>query len=111
MTDRLDLPRRYRDQIEVLLRERVPDAEVWVYGSRVNGTNHGASDLDMVLRGPGLEAIPMSRLADLSEALDRSNVPILVELHDWASLPESFHKEIERNYVVLQRYRQPDGSR
>ena len=101
MTDRLDLPSRYRDQIEVLLREHVPGVEVWAYGSRVNGESHDASDLDLVLRGPDLERIPSGQLADLTEALEQSNVPILVQIHDWARLPESFHKEIEQAYVVL----------
>ncbi|MXX15052.1 MAG: restriction endonuclease subunit S [Gemmatimonadetes bacterium] len=101
MTDRLDLPSRYRDQIEVLLREHVPGVEVWAYGSRVNGESHDASDLDLVLRGPDLERIPSGQLADLTEALEQSNVPIIVQIHDWARLPESFHREIEQAYVVL----------
>ncbi|MXZ09220.1 MAG: restriction endonuclease subunit S [Gemmatimonadetes bacterium] len=101
MTDRLDLPSRYRDQIEVLLREHVPGVEVWAYGSRVTGESHDASDLDLVLRGPDLERIPSGQLADLNEALEESNVPIIVQVHDWARLPESFHREIEQAYVVL----------
>ena len=47
MTDRLALPRRYRDQLEALLREHVPGVEVWAYGSRVNGESHDGSDLDL----------------------------------------------------------------
>ena len=101
MTDCLDLPRRYRDQIEALLREHVPGVEVWAYGSRVNGQSHDASDLDLVLRGPDLKRIPSGQLADLTEALEDSNVPIIVQVHDWARLPESFLKEIEQAYVVL----------
>ncbi len=101
MTERLDLPHRYRDQIEALLREHVPGVEVWAYGSRVNGRSHKGSDLDLVLRGPGLKQIPSSQLMDLTEALEESNVPILVQTHDWARLPERFHREIEREYVVL----------
>ena len=39
---------------------------------------------------------------DLIEALEESNVPIIVQAHDWARLPESFHREIERqSHVVL----------
>ena len=57
MTDRLDLPLRYRTQLEALLREHVPDAEVWAFGSRVNGSSHEASDLDLVLRDPEVGAI------------------------------------------------------
>lgn len=102
MTERLDLPRRYREQIEALLREHVPGVEVWAYGSRVNGRSHEGSDLDLVLRGPDLQRIPSGQLLDLTEALEESNVPIIVQAHDWAGLPESFHREIEREYVVLQ---------
>ena len=101
MPDRLDLPRRYRDQIEALLREHVPGVAVWAYGSRVNGQSHEASDLDLVLRGPDLKRISSGQLTDLTEALEQSNVPILVQIHDWARLPESFHREIEQEYVVL----------
>ncbi len=101
MTDRLDLPDRYRRQLEALLAEHVPDAEAWAYGSRVNGRSHPASDLDLVLRGPGLERIPASRLAELEEAIEQSNIPILIQTHDWARLPTSFHKEIKQQYVVL----------
>ena len=101
MPDRLDLPRRYRDQIEALLREHVPGVEVWAYGSRVSVRSHDASDLDLVLRGPDLKRISSGQLTDLTEALEQSNVPILVQIHDWARLPESFHREIEQEYMVL----------
>ena len=101
MTERLDLPRRYRDQIEALLREHVPGVEVWAYGSRVSGRSHEGSDLDLVLRGPDLKRIPSGQLTDLTEALEQSNVPIIVQIHDWARLPESFHREIEQEYMVL----------
>ena len=99
--ERLDLPRRYREQIEALLREHVPGVEVWAYGSRVNGRSHEGSDLDLVLRGPDLKRIDSGQLMDLTEALEESNVPIIVQTHDWARLPERFHREIERKYVVL----------
>ena len=98
MTERLDLPRRYRDQIEALLREHVPGVEVWAYGSRVNGRSHEGSDLDLVLRGPDLQRIDSDQLMDLTEALEESNVPIIVQAHDWVRLPERFHREIEWEY-------------
>ena len=102
MTDRLALPRRYREQLEALLHEHVPGVEVWAYGSRVNGRSHEGSDLDLVLRGPALEPLGVEYV-DLTEALEQSNIPILVQTHDWARLPENFHKEIERDYVVVQK--------
>ena len=101
MTDRLSLSPRHRRMVEELLREHVPDAEVWAYGSRVNGESHEGSDLDLVVRGPALEPLGVEFI-DLVEALQVSNIPILVQAHDWSNLPESFHREIERDYVVVQ---------
>ena len=85
----------------MLLHKHLPGVEVWAYASRVNGRSHDGSDLDLVLRGPKLAEIDISRLADFTEALQDSTIPFLVEVRDWARLPESFHHEIEREHVVL----------
>ena len=59
------------------------------------------SDLDLVLRGPDLEEIPIGKLVELEETLRVSTIPILVEARDWARLPDSFCREIERDYFIL----------
>ena len=101
MADRLHLLPRHRRTLEALLREHLPDVEAWAYGSRVNGRSHDGSDLDLVLRGPGLKEIPSDQLGDFEEAVRASNIPFLVEARDWTRLPERFYSEIERKYVVL----------
>ena len=101
MADRLDLPSRHRRTLEALVREHLPDVEVWAYGSRVNGRCHEGSDLDLVLRGPRLENIPAEQLADFANAVRESTIPFLVEARDWARLPEPFRREIERSKVAL----------
>ena len=87
--------------LEVLLQKHTPGVEVWAYGSRVNGSAHDASDLDLVLRSPALEPLG-PEFFELSEALEESNIPILVQVHDWARLPEGFRQEIQKAYVVIQ---------
>ena len=99
--NRLHLLPRHREILLALLREHLPGIEVWAYGSRVNGQSHDGSDLDLVLRSPDLQKIPIGQVADLREALRESNIPFLVEARDWACLPKGFHPEIEREYVVL----------
>ena len=101
MTEGLHLSPRHREKIKALLRKHLPGVEVWAYGSRVNGRSHDGSDLDLVLRGPKLAEIDTSRIANFIEALQDSTIPFLVEARDWARLPESFHREIEREHVVL----------
>ena len=98
---RLHLAPRHRQVLEALLRRHLPNVEVWAYGSRVNGRSHDGSDLDLVLRAPGLGEIPGSQLQDFKEAVRESNIPFPVEASDWAQLAERFHREIKRDYVVL----------
>ena len=102
MTDRLHLQPRHREQIEALLRQHLPGVEVWAYGSRVNGCSHDGSDLDLVLRGPGLTPIPAAALSELRQAFSDSDILISVEVRDWARLPEGFRREIERGYVAVE---------
>ena len=101
MADRLHLQRKHRQMLESLLREHLPEVEVWAYGSRVTGRSHDGSDLDLALRGPELKKIPAGKLADFEDAVRESNIPFLVEARDWARLPERFHREIERRHVLL----------
>ena len=101
MTTQLHLEPRHRTQLQALLGKHLPGVEVWAYGSRVSGMSHEGSDLDLALRGPGLEPIPASKLSELTDALRDSTIPFLVEAHDWARLPESFREEIERDHVML----------
>ena len=53
-TEPLNLLPRYREELEALLRQHVPEAEVWAYGSRVNGQCHAGSNLELALRSPAL---------------------------------------------------------
>ena len=103
MSDRVNLSATHRRVLEALVREHLPDVEVWAYGSRVSGLAHDGSDLDLVLRGPGLEDIPADQLLEFEEAVRESTIPFLVEARDWARLPQRFHRVIEREYVVVVR--------
>jgi len=99
----LDLPERHLKLLRALLQKHTPEAEVWAYGSRVNGESHAASDLDLVLRNPADLTRPQAHLFDLKEAISESDIPILVDVLDWARLPQRFHAGIEAEYVVVQR--------
>ena len=98
----LNLPKPYLEQVVALLRIHAPQAEVWAYGSRVSGGGHAASDLDLVLRNPANPDTETPGLFDLKEAFIESDLPIRVDVMDWARIPESFHREIERAHVVIQ---------
>ena len=101
-TEALHLPAAYLSMVRDMLARQVPNAEVWAYGSRVTGTGHNASDLDLVLRNPAHLDEETGDLGTLADAFSESNLPIRVDLTDWARIPERFRQEIERAHVVVQ---------
>lgn len=98
----LQLSAKHLWLLQDLLLQHVPDAEVWAYGSRVNGGAHSGSDLDLVLRNPADLTLDVGGWLGLKEALQASPLPMLVETHLWSRLPESFHRNILDGYVVVQ---------
>ena len=99
---RLDMQPQHLALLRELLQQHLPHAEVWAYGSRVNGNGHEASDLDLVVRQPLDLKQETPQLGEMREAFVESNLPIRVEVVDWARVPASFHREIEQAYVVVQ---------
>lgn len=95
------LKNEYKFMLLDILTTMNIDAEVWAYGSRVSGNAHDGSDLDIVIVPPDRKKIPIDVLINLKEQIRESNIPIIVELFDWARLPESFHENILANYEVL----------
>jgi len=75
--------------------------ELIAYGSRVNNTAHEGSDLDLVIRTQNEEPISLNLYSDLVEKIKQSNIPFLVELRDWSTLPNSFHKQVSENSQVI----------
>ena len=99
----IDLREKDRLRICELLKTSFTEPlEVWAYGSRVNGSNHDASDLDLVLRAAdSQQPLAWEQVMDFSEQLRDSNIPILIEARDWARLPTRFHTQILKKYEVL----------
>jgi predicted nucleotidyltransferase len=92
---------RHLEIVRALLQQYLPDAEVWAYGSRVTGKGHEASDLDLVVRDPENPQMALPCVAELKEAFEESDLPIRVDVVEWARVPESFHRNIEEQYVVV----------
>ena len=92
----IDLRSEWLAIIHHILATHLPEAEVLAYGSRVTGTAHDGSDLDLVVRNPHKPMIPVHNLGEFRDAFSESNLPILVDILDWARIPDSFREEIER---------------
>lgn len=107
MDEAIDLDPADRATILSLLRQHIPNCEVRAYGSRVKWTARQYSDLDLAVVG-GDTLGPLA-LMELRDALEDSQIPFSVDILEWESLPDSFQREIERKYVILQRASELEG--
>lgn len=82
-----------------ILREKVPELEVRVFGSRVSWTARETSDLDIVLMTK--EPLDIPRMSKLKESFSESNLPFRVDIVDWADTSENFREIIESKSVTL----------
>ena len=88
---------------EIAARVFPEGTEIWAYGSRVKGTNHDTSDLDLVVHFPASQekGEGYNQLADFLEILRESNIPIIVQALAWQGIPENFKSNIQHCYKVL----------
>ena len=97
----IDLAPEHKNRLLKVMAEHMPDVEILVYGSRINWRGHDGSDLDIALRTYDLKPIDADRLERLMQAIQSINLPFLVDVHDWLSLPDSFKVEVLKHFILL----------
>lgn len=88
----------YLRMLKDILNSYCPDADIWAYGSRVHGDAHSGSDLDLAVKDFHSET---ANLFELRELLSESNIPFIIDIHEFDKLPKSFQEEILKNYIEL----------
>ena len=95
----IDLSRDELEEVKAILRRFVPECEVRVFGSRINGQAQRFSDLDIALVGSG--KLDFSTLEKLKDAFAESDLLIQVDVHDWHALSADFMNVIDSRYEKL----------
>lgn len=97
----IDLDPNDLEIVKAILAQVIPQMEVHVFGSRVNGTSRKFSDLDILL----LNGAPVGKeiLVELMDRFSASDLPIKVDVVDWHTLDPSFQSIIQKSSEVLQK--------
>ncbi|MEY8715428.1 nucleotidyltransferase family protein [Francisella philomiragia] len=75
--------------------------QIIAYGSRVDGSAHDASDLDIVIRAKSGYVVDSREFMDFKNKVQDSNIPIIVQILNWQNIPEDFKSNILKNHCVL----------
>ena len=106
MTDKpqipgIDIKPHDWEELTGILETIVPEYDVRAFGSRVEGTAKPYSDLDLAIIT--VKPLPLSKKADLREALDQSDLSIKVDIIDWSTISANFRKIIEQKNLLIQK--------
>ena len=96
--DNLFVKPQYLKMLTDIFEQYCPNAEIWAYGSRVNGDAHEGSDLDMVVKNFHSNT---AKLSELRVLITNSNIPFLTDINEFDKLPKYFQDEILKKYVVI----------
>jgi len=96
----IDLQRKDLEIVRTILKASVPEYDVWAFGSRVSRRAWPFSDLDLAIITD--HPLDFGLLGDIREAFSESDLPIRVDVLDWASVTESFREIIRNQYEIIQ---------
>lgn len=86
-----------------ILTRHIPDATVWIYGSRARGRARSWSDLDLAILAADGKEIDFARIGKLAADFEESDLPFRVDITDLAAVSADFRREIQKDFAVLQK--------
>lgn len=95
--NKISVEKKYLEMLYNILNKFCPKSEVLAYGSRINGKSHDGSDLDLTIKN-----FPRDKyLFELKKEISESNIPFLIDINLFETLPQSFKDEIEKNNIKI----------
>jgi type I restriction enzyme S subunit len=98
----IDLQPHDWEIVRSILARHVPQYEVWAFGSRTKGTAKKYSDLDLAIITD--QPLSLSLSAAITNDFEESDLPIKVDVVDWATTSVAFRRIIEKEKAVVQNY-------
>lgn len=96
----IDLSGQHMQIVREILKTHVPNCEVRVFGSRINGKSQRYSDLDLAVYRE--ENVPESIISGLIEAFQESDLPFRVDVLDYRNISPQFRKIVDARNEVIQ---------
>ncbi|HCC84016.1 TPA: hypothetical protein DEP96_04170 [Candidatus Uhrbacteria bacterium] len=95
----IDLKPEWLVIIKDIFAKYLPNTKVALYGSRARGTKKPYSDIDLCI----MSDVPIAdrTLSQLKDAMSESDLPVRVDITDWATTSPSFQQIIAADNEVL----------
>lgn len=99
MSPKIQLEPQYLQIVKVILKQIIPTRPVVVFGSRTTNVFKTHSDLDLCVMGD--QALSLTQYAQLKEAFSESDLPMRVDIIDWATITPEFQKIVQKHSIKV----------
>ena len=86
--------------VQEILFRHVPNARVYLFGSRATGRAKKFSDLDLCIKAD--KPLGLNVMSALAEDFSESDLPWKVDVVDWSTIEPEFRKIIDQDKMVLE---------
>ena len=93
----LDRMSRYKDILLTIIHTYLPQAKVYLFGSRARKDHREGSDIDVALDADTV--IDEKTMFNISDAIEESLIPVFVDLLDYHLISDDMKQEIKRDGV------------
>lgn len=89
---------KYKNDLIAIINKHLPNAKIYLFGSRARGTHNPGSDIDIAVDTGA--PINWSILGELKEDIVESNIPLFVDIVDINNVSEDMKKQIKKDGVL-----------
>lgn len=88
-----------KNKIIAVVSALIPEAKIYLYGSRARGTYQPSSDIDLALDA-GHRIEPYGRIGELKSVLSELSIIYSVDVIDLHSVSEGMRKSVDEDKVL-----------
>lgn len=96
----MDIEARHLEIIKNILKELIPTAKVYVFGSRAKDSAKKYSDLDLAI-DLNQGKLDLSIMAKLCSVFEQTTIPYKIDIVDLNNISSEFKNNIEPDFVEL----------
>lgn len=95
----LDLEERHQEFVKTSIKKFLPDAKIFIFGSRTKGTALKYSDVDIAIKNTN--EIPFEIILKLKAFFENSTFPFQVDIIDLDNISEKFLNLVKDDMVEI----------
>lgn len=93
------LKSEFKENLIKIIKNRLPNCRIYLYGSRARGDHSMGSDVDLALDA-GQKIEPLTMIF-IKEDIENSTIPYFVDVVDVHTISADFKQEITKEFVLL----------